>query len=100
MPVQVSVRGRAILAAFETEIELADDQREALVRVYADRPGLVYTAEASEPWLRVRPLRGRTPEPGEALAADLVTVSIDRAMLDAMTANPDVPSKSARRRSA
>ena len=90
VPVQVSVRGRAILASFETEVELSEDKPEVVVRVYADRPGLIYSADPSEPWIRVRPLRGRLPLPGEALSADLVTITLDRDRLQA-AANPDGP---------
>jgi hypothetical protein len=89
VPVRFAVRGRAILAAFETEVELSEEKPEAVVRVFADRPGLAYSADASEPWLRVRPLRGRSPQQGEALAADLVTITLDRAKLSAMS--PDGP---------
>jgi len=90
LPVEVAVRGRAILASFDSEVELSEAKPEALLRISADRPGLAYTAEADQPWLRVRPLRGRTPERGEALTADLVWLEVDRWQLAAMS-NPDGP---------
>jgi hypothetical protein len=71
-------------------VELSEGKPETMVRVYADRPGLIYSADPSEPWIRVRPLRGRSPLAGEALAADLVTITLDLERLHA-AANPDGP---------
>jgi hypothetical protein len=86
--VSLSVRGRAFLAVFDEEVELTRDQPATLIRVYSDRPGLVYSAVASEPWLRVKPLMSRTARPGEALAADLITVEVDERALG-QAENPD-----------
>ena len=88
LPVRLSVRGRPILTVWDKEVELSADKRESLVRVYSDRPGLAYTVEASEPWVHVRALRGRTPLTGEALAADVLTITVDEVRL-AAEANPD-----------
>jgi hypothetical protein len=53
----------------------------ARVRVSSDWAGLPYTAESSAPWLAASPLRGRTPVPGEALAADPVEIRADPSAL-------------------
>jgi hypothetical protein len=79
---KLAVLGRAILAAFDTDVELSPGKPEATIRVSSDHPGMPYMATSSEPWVKVHQLMGRTPRPGEALAADLVTVEVDRAAVE------------------
>jgi hypothetical protein len=90
MPLVLAVRGRPILTVRETEIELTSDKPEAVIRVSGDRPGLAYTASPSDSWVQARPLRGHTPELGDSLADDVLTIRVD---LSQFETNPDGPSR-------
>lgn len=89
VPVKLSVRARPILAAFETEVSLSAANPKTEVRIYADRPSLAYTVETSAPWLKAKPLLGRTPAHGEALAADLLAIEVDWEALNETAAGLD-----------